>query len=179
MRDIYKVWEEGQVPQVVLEITSKGSREEDQAYKPDKYARIGVAEYFLYDPRGEYLRPPLKGFRLSAGGYEAVEPNDRGQLACRSLGITLELDGRDLLLRDATTGEILPTEAEAAEARRQAAEARRQAAEARLQAERDAARAERDAVQVERDAAQVERDAALARNIALEAELERLRKQQG
>lgn len=132
MRDVFKVWEEAKVPNVVFEITSKGTREEDRAIKPTKYARLGVEEYALYDPRGEYLRPPLQLFRLAPDGYEPVEPNERGQLECRTLGILLELDGRDLLLRDSRTAEVLPTESEAAEAERDAARAERDAALARL-----------------------------------------------
>jgi hypothetical protein len=105
---------------------------------------------------------------LANGAYAQVEPNRRGQLECQSLGITLELDGGDLLLRDASLGEILPTEVEAVQAERDAAEI-----------ERDAAQAERDAAQAERDVVQAERDAAIARNASLEAELERLRTERG
>jgi Uma2 family endonuclease len=63
-RRTYKVWEESQPPTVVFEITSRGSRLEDVGTKRAVYAMLGVREYFLYDPLGEYLRPPLQGYRL-------------------------------------------------------------------------------------------------------------------
>jgi Uma2 family endonuclease len=130
-RRTFKTWVEQRVPDVVFEITSKYSKDEDQSIKPDKYATIGVREYFLYDPEAEHLRPPLLGYRRSGSGFERIEPNDRGLLECQCLGMTLELDGRDLVLRDAATGSDLMTHLEAAEAQRRAAEAQREAADAR------------------------------------------------
>jgi hypothetical protein len=101
------------VPDVVFEITSKHSKREDEVIKPEKYALMGVGEYFLYDPEGEYLSSPLIGYRLSGNAYKRIELDDRGLLGCRSLGVALELDGSDLVLRDATSRAILLTEAEA------------------------------------------------------------------
>ena len=66
-RRVYKVWEEGAPPTVVMEITSRSTRREDLHKKWELYIRLGVREYILYDPLGEYLRPPLQGFRLVAG----------------------------------------------------------------------------------------------------------------
>lgn len=129
-RRTFKVWEEGKAPHVAVEVTSRGTRREDEVIKPPRYAEIGLAEYFLYDPSSEYLRPPLRGFRLTDTQYEPIEPNDREQFECRELGITLELDGLDLVLRDADSGNILLTGMEAEEAARKAAEAAQRAAEA-------------------------------------------------
>ena len=64
-RRIYKLWEEGQPPDVVFEVTSPSTRGEDLRTKHDLYARLGVTEYFLFDPLGEYLRPPLQGHQLT------------------------------------------------------------------------------------------------------------------
>jgi hypothetical protein len=52
-RDSYKLWEEGQAPRVVFEMTSKGTQQEDQVIKRHLYAQIGVEEYWLFDPKGE------------------------------------------------------------------------------------------------------------------------------
>src|ERR1700757_1155343 len=54
-RRAYRVWEEGQPPTVVCEITSRASRLEDMGTKRALYAMLGVREYFLYDPLDEYL----------------------------------------------------------------------------------------------------------------------------
>jgi Uma2 family endonuclease len=177
VRNVFKTWEEKRVPAAVFEITSLHTGREDLLYKPHKYESFQVAEYVMYDPRAEYLRPPLTVLRMTSRGYEPVEPNERGQVECQSLGITLELDGRDLLLRDATTKAVLLTQAESAETGRDTAQAERDAAQAErdaAKAERDAAQAERDTAQAERDAAKAERDAAQARAEALESELRRL-----
>jgi hypothetical protein len=100
--------------------------------KPKIYASIGVKEYFLFDPYAEYLRPPLVGFRRRGDTFERMEANAGGQLVCEELGITLELDGSELVLRDAETGHVLLTSLEAAEAQREAAETRVSALEEEL-----------------------------------------------
>jgi Uma2 family endonuclease len=128
-RRVFKVWEEGRAPDVVFEVTSRGTRREDEIFKPQVYGRIGVKEYFLYDPTAEYLSPPLQGHRLDGERDELVRPGPAGALDCRELGLKLWLDAGKLVLADAATGERLLTDAEAAEARAEGAEARAQAAE--------------------------------------------------
>ena len=71
-RDTYKLWEEAKGPGFVLEVTSRGTRGEDQVRERALYARLGVEEYFMHDSRGEYLSPPLQGMVLRSGGYEAL-----------------------------------------------------------------------------------------------------------
>ncbi|MBM3223305.1 MAG: Uma2 family endonuclease [Candidatus Tectomicrobia bacterium] len=145
-RRTYKLWEEGQPPSVVFEVTSRSSRVEDVGTKRAIYAMLGVQEYFIYDPFGEYLRPPLQGYRLEGDDYQHLAPTGVGQLTSHRLGLDLRLEAGRLRLVDATTGERLFTHEEAQNARQQAeariaqAEARaaqeaaaRQAAEAELQ----------------------------------------------
>jgi len=155
-RRIYKLWEEGKAPDVIIEITSQSTRLEDVGTKRALYALLGVPEYFLYDPLGEYLEPPLQGYRLVEGEYQRLEPTDEGALYSRELGLELRLEDGRLRLVDPATGERLLTPAEAQEARRAEAAAR--------QAEAAARRAEAAA-----------RRAAEERAAQLEAELERLR----
>src|SRR5512141_2139377 len=49
-RRIYKIWVEGKGPDAVIETTSRKTRRKDTNDKPLLYARLGVKEYFLYDP---------------------------------------------------------------------------------------------------------------------------------
>ena len=49
-RDNYKLWEEGQVPSVIFEMTSAGTQEKDQVFKKMLYEQLGVKEYWLFDP---------------------------------------------------------------------------------------------------------------------------------
>ena len=145
LRDSYLLWNEPKGPDFVLEVTSASSRREDEGRKRAVYAALGVEEYFLYDPRGEYLAPPLQGYRLRAGAYQplpAVTVLPGGGTAVYSGVLGLELrdrrEERMLRLHDPETGRDLPTyreyeralEAEAAA--RRAAEARVARLEARL-----------------------------------------------
>ena len=116
-RRTYKLWEEGQPPTVVFEITSRGSRLEDLGTKRALYAMLGVQEYFLYDPLGEYLRPPLQGYRLLQGEYERVLPGDQGELVSQALSLELRLQDGQLQVVNPATGERLLTPAEAHAAR--------------------------------------------------------------
>ena len=46
-RDNYKIWEEGQVPKVIFEMTSPGTKSEDIINKKDLYEGIEVQELSL------------------------------------------------------------------------------------------------------------------------------------
>ena len=68
----YKLWEEPKAPDFVLEITSRSTRKEDQGRNREVYASLGVGEYWLFDPTGDYLAPRLQGFSLHAGEYRPL-----------------------------------------------------------------------------------------------------------
>lgn len=63
-RDNYKIWEEGQVPAVIFEMTSEGTRAQDQEFKKTLYEQREVQEYWLFDPKGEWIAEQLRGYRL-------------------------------------------------------------------------------------------------------------------
>ena len=132
-RDIYKLWEDP-APAFVLEVTSKSTRRED-ARKQVRYARWAVAEYFLYDPRAEYLVPALQGFALSAVGYrsmrEHILSNGERGFSSAMLGLELWLDDSVLRLFDPAAGQNLSTPRELEDGKR-VAEARARSAEAEL-----------------------------------------------
>jgi Uma2 family endonuclease len=131
-RRTYRLWDEGRPPTVVFEITSRGSRLEDLGTKRVVYAMLGVQEYVLYDPLGEYLRPPLQGYRLQEGEYQRIPPGDEGRLTSQALGLELRVEEGRLRLVNPLTGERLLTPAEALTARR-VADARASQAEAELE----------------------------------------------
>ena len=133
-RKIYKLWEEGKPPNFVLETTSSTTRREDRNKKMRVYAQMGVAEYFLYDPLGDWLEPPLQAYHLEGSQYLRLEA-DKGGITSQQLGITFRLEEGQLVLFNAATGEQLQTAME----RVAAAESRAKALErelARLRAER-------------------------------------------
>jgi Uma2 family endonuclease len=105
------VWEEGKGPDVVIELTSASTRWEDLGSKKGLYEALGVQEYFLFDPFGEYLSPPLRGFRLSAEGYRPIPPQTAEPITLRSelLGLDLRAEGEWLRLVEPGSGRKLPT----------------------------------------------------------------------
>jgi len=141
-RRTFKVWEEGKSPDCVIELTSKGTRDEDRRTKFRIYQDIlKVREYFLFDPEQDYLNPSLQGYRLAAGRYEPIAWKS-GRLPSEVLGLHLERDGLDLRLYDPRTGRWLPNRREVDEslreeelARREQELARREQELARLKAE--------------------------------------------
>src|SRR5207244_4439088 len=75
MRANYLIWEDGKAPDAIIELTSKSTAKEDLDFKFDLYRDVlKVHEYFLFDPRSEYLDPPLQGFRLSHDKYLRIKP---------------------------------------------------------------------------------------------------------
>jgi Uma2 family endonuclease len=149
LRDYYLVWKEGKAPDVVIEITSKTTRREDQKKKLILYRDVlKVPEYFQFDPTEDYLKPPLQGSRLVEGHYVPIEPVD-GRIPSVLLGLHLERRGTELRLFDAGAGRCLPTRAERlaeeTAARRREAEARQ-----RAEAENDRLRRELEALRRER-----------------------------
>ena len=137
-RRTYKLWEEDDKgPQVVFEVTSRSTRKEDLGPKKGTYEMLGVREYFLFDPLGEYLEPPLVGCWLEEDGYRRAAGE---RLVSEVLGLELRVEGGRLWLYELETGEKLLSPLEAQAARRGAeARAEREAA-ARREAEEELAR---------------------------------------
>jgi Uma2 family endonuclease len=172
-RRTYRLWEERQPPVLVIEVTSASTRYEDTVEKKEKYARLGVEEYFLFDPLDEYLSPQLQGFRLAGERYWPIELENDGSLNSRVTGLRFEVEnGQRLRLVDLATGRPLPRTEEEAVARRIAETARRIAETARQVAERRA-----DEETVARQAAEAARRAAEERAEAAEEEIARLRRE--
>ena len=167
-RLVYKLWEEGPAPAFVMEVASRGAWREDEGRKAGLYERLGVKEYWQYDPTGEYLGVHLKGRRLASGGYEPqplVESLD-GTVFLRSetLGLDFRVKGaEERYFFDPAAGRRLLALAEQDAARRDA-ELRAGDAAARREAESQAER-EADA----RRAAEARAEAAEARAAELEA----------
>jgi Uma2 family endonuclease len=92
------LWQEGKAPDVVFEFTSRSTR--------GLYAYLGVKEYYLFYPLGEYLRPNLQGFRLLDGAYQNI-PLVNERLHSEQLGLRLKAHGAQLDLYEAQTNRRL------------------------------------------------------------------------
>ena len=142
VRSSYRLWEELKAPDFVLEIASESTYRTDRGEKRDVYAGIRVSEYWQYDPVGNYLDPPLLGFRLAQNRYVPIPATTQADsmLTLRSDVLGLELHLRPgapvreaLHFYDPVRGEYLRTYREEVHAR--------QEAESRLQEERAARQA--------------------------------------
>jgi Uma2 family endonuclease len=105
-RKKYLIWQEGVAPCFVLETTSDTTHRKDKE-KREIYARLGVTEYFQFDPEGDYLDPRLQGLRLVSGKYRPIQPEPDGSLLSETTGVLFRIEGERIRLTDATTGRLL------------------------------------------------------------------------
>lgn len=132
-RDNYKIWEEGQVPSVIFEMTSKGTQEQDKSFKKTLYEQLGVNEYWLFDPKDEWVEGQLQGYRLEHGLYYPITDG-----RCAPLNLRLQVEGQLIGFYREDNGEKLLIPQELSQALKQEALARQQA-EQRAEQERQRA----------------------------------------
>jgi len=187
LREVYRIWDEGRPPDLVIELTSKSTVKRDNVGKKEDYAACGVREYVQFDPMGSLLTPRLLVWRLAGdGAYEVVTPGPGGGLPSAVLpGLEWVQVDRPVRLRDGGSGALLPTAAEKeavgrlraeAQARQEAARADAEAARATTQATariRAEEQAKREVTRADAEAAA--RSRAEQQASAAEAELARLR----
>lgn len=189
-RPWYAVWDEGRYPDVIIELTSPSTEDEDRTTKFEIYEQtFRTPDYFIYDPQSGHLA----GWRLTAGRYVPLRPNDRGWLWCQELNLWLGLWQGPFLQTVAIyprffdgDGNLVPISAEASEARRQEAEDRRHHAEELRQEAEDrrqeaearlhAAERARQTAEAGRRAEEKARHELEARLTAMQDELDRLRR---
>src|SRR5205085_1558056 len=90
-RDSWVIWEEnGQAPNLILEITSPSTEAADRGDKMRIYEKVlRIPEYFLYDPQ----TGALEGYRLGRGPvYERIQPTAAGRLPSEHLGLELGVE---------------------------------------------------------------------------------------
>jgi Uma2 family endonuclease len=95
-RDTWVVADEGRGLNFVLEVHVAGHRRKDEKTNVERYARLGIQEYFYFDR----TRMRIAGYRLPSPGaasrvYERVVPQI-GRYASSVLGLDLGLDGSRL-----------------------------------------------------------------------------------
>jgi hypothetical protein len=147
-RDNYKIWQEGQVPSVIFEMTSQGTQEHDKSFKKTLYEQLGVAEYWLFDPRGEWVEGQLQGYRLEHDLYRPITDGRSAPLSLR-----LAVEGQLISFYREDTGEKLLIPSELSQALKQEALARQQA-EQRAEQEHQRAEQEHQRAEQERQRAE-------------------------
>ncbi|MBL9103290.1 MAG: Uma2 family endonuclease [Myxococcales bacterium] len=83
------VSEEGRGLDLALEVLVSGDRRKDLELNVERYAQLGIREYFVFD----YTRVRLLGYRLAGGRrYESIVPQF-GMLRSEVLGLELRVQG--------------------------------------------------------------------------------------
>jgi hypothetical protein len=160
----------------VFEIASEGTWRDDLDDKYDLYEKLGVKEYFLFDPESRYLVPQLQGFRRQGTVFRRIRQSD----LTSELGFGLRAEDTMLRLIDLQTGQPILTRAEAVLTAREQANAAVEQARTAVEQARTAEEQARTALE-QANVAQLQ--ASIARQLAqsekeradaLQAELNRL-----
>lgn len=150
-RMAWVVVDEGKGPDLVMEVLHRGDRNKDLVANVERYAALGIPEYFIYDR----ARQQVIGYRLpgpAATRYQRIIPQ-MGRTASTVLGLELAVTGGKLRfyygqaeligtpdLIDRIKGMMADLETKADDAQAQAEQAQAQAEQAQAQA-REAMRA--------------------------------------
>ena len=123
----YIISRQGKPPDLVMEIASERTGQNDVQNKPARYLALGITEYWRFDETGDFHGSRLAGDRLVNGQYEpvAIEEPEEGILQGYSavLNLLIRWDKGQLRWHDPDTGEHIPT-FDQERARAAAAEAR-------------------------------------------------------
>ncbi|MDE0103894.1 MAG: Uma2 family endonuclease [Bryobacterales bacterium] len=151
-RGTYKLWVEGKPPDFAMDVISPSSEVRIRDAKHRTYERIGIREYFLFQPDASRPWPRLVGYELGERGYRRPGPEVGLPGAVRSavLGVSLRPEGAFVRVRDERSGTDYLRHSELVNAMEAAKAALRQAAAAREEAEATRRSAEQAA---EREAA--------------------------
>jgi Uma2 family endonuclease len=194
LRRSFRSWEEGgRIADFIVEMASENTWKDCVEEKKETYRRLGVKEYFVFDPLVEFLDPPLRGYRLANDYSDELDVGEG--LRSDVLEAQLVVEGTMLRLVDLRTGQNVLTrlervedeceranqEHERAEQERERAEQEREKAnQERERAEQERERADDQAKLAEQERERADDQAKLAeqereRADALESELTRLR----
>ncbi|WP_448570756.1 Uma2 family endonuclease [Trichothermofontia sp.] len=129
-RKSWMVWEEeGKYPNVIVELLSYSTANQDRGSKKQIYQDIfRTPDYFWFDPHSL----EFAGFHLVNGVYAAIAPTEQGWLWSKQLGLYLGVY-QDQLRFFTSAGELVPTPEESAIQEQQKVEQERQRAAAEHQ----------------------------------------------
>ena len=173
-RHTYRLWQEPKPPDFVFEVTSRRTWREDQGRKRSLYRALGVAEYWQYDPTGDYLLPPLQGVRLVGGAYrrmtERASAAGRQEMFSSVLGLELRVSERGFRFHDPVAGEDLLSLTERGEALQRERQGREWERRERERAERGWQRAEQERQRAEQGRRRADQERQRERQARQEAE---------
>lgn len=154
MRPNYKIWQEGETPGVIFEMTSPSTRENDLYFKKSLYEQLGIPEYWLFDPHGAWIPEQLRGFSLNEEGiYRPVSCNQSQVLQLR-----LEPEGQLLSFYRLDNDQKLLTPDELLKLANQA----------QVRADQEKARADQEKARADQEKARADQLAAQLRSLGIE-----------
>lgn len=112
-RSSYQLSDERVVPQVIIEVASEQTYDNDLGKKYAEYARLGVEEYYLIDPERAFLPTPLMAYQRTNGELLPITIKDRRIISPR-LGLEVVDTGEDFRLFNPATGKFLSSAQELA-----------------------------------------------------------------
>jgi colicin import membrane protein len=163
-RSSFNVAREGVRPELIVEVTSPATHNNDINVKPGHYWRCGVLYYVIVEevPRRRQRQLRIIGYRRGKRGYRQRRLNAKGWLWLETVQLWLGQENGRVVCYD-KKGRPIATRVEEAQARQHAEQRAEQEAQARLQAEEARQVAEQRAAQAQSE------------NARLQAELRRLR----
>ncbi|MGH2410568.1 MAG: Uma2 family endonuclease [Chloroflexota bacterium] len=96
------------VPEFAIEVASQSSWEYDLELKRRMYGRVGVQEYLVYDPTGEFLGAQVRAWRATPRGFVLWRPEANGRWNSGVLDLSFRPEGMLLRVFD-RDGSLVPT----------------------------------------------------------------------
>lgn len=173
----YKLWEGKQAPAIIFEVTSAGTKETDWGFKKTLYEQLGVTEYWLFDPYGEWITEQLKGYRLNEeGSYKQITDGCSQVLQLRLeadeylIGFYRLDNGEKLLTPEELFLAALEANQRAEQEKVKAEEAQLLAEEAQLLAQQEKAKAVETELIAQQEKARADRLAEKLRQLGIEVD---------
>ena len=107
LRRVFKLWEEN-VPEVVFEISSRKTWRDDLQKKFFLYQKLGVKEYYIFDPEYKCLPETLLAYHLKGSVFKPIKVK-KNRVFSPSLNLEIVDTGKTLRLYNPETHSFLPT----------------------------------------------------------------------
>ena len=107
-RSSYRVWKENVFPQVIIEVASEQTWDNDVGKKYKDYERFGVEEYYILDPEFAFLPAPMLAFHRQGERLLAAEVS-AGKIFSPRLGLEIVRTENNFRLFNPQTNEFLLT----------------------------------------------------------------------
>jgi len=106
-RKKWETWIEGKFPELIVEFASPSTSDRDVGEKIDLYSRLGVHEYYIFDPI-PLLHPAFQAYHRVGRRLVPQPVGPEQRIASPVTGLVIEIVDGWLRVRDPATGELCP-----------------------------------------------------------------------